>query len=28
MSRDGVSITVEYDDGDREQTATGACRQG
>ncbi len=26
MSTDGVSITVEYDDGDREQTATGACR--
>ena len=26
MSRDGVTISVAYDDGDREQTRTGACR--
>lgn len=26
MSSDGVTISVAYDDGDREQTRTGACR--
>ena len=26
MSSDGVTIDVRYDDGDREQTRTGACR--
>jgi hypothetical protein len=26
ISRDGVTIDVAYDDGDREQTRTGACR--
>jgi len=26
MSSDGVTIDVAYDDGDREQTRTGACR--
>lgn len=26
MSRDGVSIGVTYDDGDSEETRTGACR--
>lgn len=28
MGNDGVSITIHYDDGDRERTATGACREG
>lgn len=26
MSSDGVTISVAYDDGDREETRTGACR--
>lgn len=26
MGSDGVTIHVAYDDGDREQTRTGACR--
>ena len=26
MSKDGVTISVAYDDGDREQTRTGSCR--
>lgn len=26
ISRDGVTLHVLYDDGDREQTRTGACR--
>lgn len=26
MGSDGVTINVAYDDGDREQTRTGACR--
>jgi len=26
MSRDGVTIHVTYDDGDREETRTGSCR--
>ena len=26
ISRDGVTIDVAYDDGDKEQTRTGACR--
>lgn len=27
VDRDGVGIDVAYDDGDREQTRTGACRE-
>lgn len=26
ISADGITIDVAYDDGDREQTRTGACR--
>ncbi|NLD14881.1 MAG: hypothetical protein GX665_07290 [Gammaproteobacteria bacterium] len=26
IARDGVAISIAYDDGDREDTSTGACR--
>ncbi|MCB1642496.1 MAG: hypothetical protein KDI37_12250 [Xanthomonadales bacterium] len=26
MHRDGVTLDIEYDDGDRERTRTGSCR--
>src|SRR6187402_2304387 len=26
MSKDGITLNIEYDDGDKEQTRTGACR--
>ena len=26
ISRDGITMDVAYDDGDKEQTRTGACR--
>lgn len=28
LSSDGITLAIEYDDGDREQTRTGACREG
>lgn len=28
VAADGVNLTITYDDGEREQTRTGACRAG